>query len=168
MQSTSWKTEGQGNPKGNPLVFQLSRRLGSETSEDFCLSPELTCKLTRSQVVLIIPLCFSGYYVPICMCLLKDTNFIFLEAGKWKSLRRVQLCDPIDSTVHGILQVRILEWVAVPFSRGSSQPRDRSQVSRSATDSLPAEPPGVSKMALYRHQSIWIFGTQKCFFFSSN
>ena len=43
------------------------------------------------------------------------------------------LCDPIDyrlpgSSVHGILQTRILEWVAVPFSRGSSQPRDRTQV----------------------------------------
>ena len=38
------------------------------------------------------------------------------------------LCDPIDSSppgsaVHGILQARILEWVATPFSRGSSQPR---------------------------------------------
>ena len=33
-------------------------------------------------------------------------------------------CDPMDYTSHGILQVRILEWVAVPFSRGSSQPRD--------------------------------------------
>ena len=31
-------------------------------------------------------------------------------------------CDPIDYTVHGILQARILEWVAFPFSRGSSQP----------------------------------------------
>ena len=33
------------------------------------------------------------------------------------------------SCAHGILQVRILEWVAVPFSRGSSQPKDRTQVS---------------------------------------
>ena len=33
------------------------------------------------------------------------------------------LCDHMDYTVHGILQARILEWVAVPFSRGSSQPR---------------------------------------------
>ena len=37
------------------------------------------------------------------------------------------LCDSIDYTVHGILQARILEWV--PFSRGSSQPRGRTQVS---------------------------------------
>ena len=42
------------------------------------------------------------------------------------------LWDPVDYTVHGILQARILEWVAFPFSRGSSQPRDRTQVSRIA------------------------------------
>ena len=34
------------------------------------------------------------------------------------------LCDPVGYTVHGILQARILEGVAIPFSRGSSQPRD--------------------------------------------
>ena len=39
------------------------------------------------------------------------------------------LCDPMDYTVHRILQARILEWVAFPFSRGSSQPRDQTQVS---------------------------------------
>ena len=39
------------------------------------------------------------------------------------------LCDPMASTVHGILQARILEWIAIPFSRASSQPRDRTQVS---------------------------------------
>ena len=39
------------------------------------------------------------------------------------------LCDPMDYTVHGILQARISEWVASPFSRGSSQPRDRTHVS---------------------------------------
>ena len=39
------------------------------------------------------------------------------------------LCDPMDYTVFGILQVKILEWVAFPFSRGSFQPRDQTQVS---------------------------------------
>ena len=38
-------------------------------------------------------------------------------------------CSPPGSSVHGILQERILEWIAVPFSRGSSWPRDRTQVS---------------------------------------
>ena len=42
------------------------------------------------------------------------------------------LCNPMDCTVHGILQARILEWVALPFSRGSSQPRDRTLVSHIA------------------------------------
>ena len=44
------------------------------------------------------------------------------------------LCDPVDhsppgSSVHGILQARILEWVAMPSPRGSSQPRDQTHIS---------------------------------------
>ena len=39
------------------------------------------------------------------------------------------LCNPMDYTVHGILQARILEWVAFHFFRGSSQPRDWTRVS---------------------------------------
>ena len=39
------------------------------------------------------------------------------------------LCNPMDYTVHGILQARILEWVAFLFSKVSSQPRDQTQVS---------------------------------------
>ena len=41
-------------------------------------------------------------------------------------------CDSMDCTVHGILQTRILKWVAFPFFRGSSQPRDWTQVSCTA------------------------------------
>ena len=41
----------------------------------------------------------------------------------------LSLCDPVDYTVHGILQARILEWVTFPFSGRSSQPRDQTQVS---------------------------------------
>ena len=37
-------------------------------------------------------------------------------------------CNPPHSSIHGILQARILEWVAISFSRGSSQPRRRTQV----------------------------------------
>ena len=39
------------------------------------------------------------------------------------------LCDPMDYTAHGILQATIPEWVAFPFSRGSSQSKDQTQVS---------------------------------------
>ena len=53
--------------------------------------------------------------------------------GKWKSLSRVRhFVLSMGYTVHGILQARILKWVAFPFSRGSSQPRDGTQVSRIA------------------------------------
>ena len=57
------------------------------------------------------------------------------------------LCDPVDcgppgSSIHGILQSRILEWVTMPFSRGSSQPRNQNQVSCTAAGSLLSEPPG--------------------------
>ena len=41
-------------------------------------------------------------------------------------------CSPTGSSAHGILQARMLEWVAIPFSRGSSQSRDRTWVSRIA------------------------------------
>ena len=47
------------------------------------------------------------------------------EAAQWCPT----LCNSMDYTVLGILQARILEWVAFPFTRGSSQPRDRTQVS---------------------------------------
>ena len=45
------------------------------------------------------------------------------------------LCDPMDcslsgSSIHGIFQARVLEWISISFSRGSSQPRDQTQVSR--------------------------------------
>ena len=42
------------------------------------------------------------------------------------------LCNPIDSSVRGILQARVLEWVAISFSRGASQPRDQTWVSCTA------------------------------------
>ena len=74
----------------------------------------------------------------------------------WRSLRSksesrkvaescLTLCHPTDCIVHGILQTRILEGVAFSFSRGSSQPRDQTQVSRLQVDSLPAEPQGKTK-----------------------
>ena len=51
-------------------------------------------------------------------------------------------CSLTGSSVLGIFQVRVPEWVAISFSRGSSQPRNWSGVSRVAADSLLSEPPG--------------------------
>ena len=52
------------------------------------------------------------------------------------------LCDPMDYTVHGIVQARILEWIAFPFSRESSQPGIEPMSPTLQADSLPAEPQG--------------------------
>ena len=54
---------------------------------------------------------------------------------KVKSLSRVRLCDPMEcsppgSSVHGIFQATVLEWVSISISRGSSWPRDRIWVSQ--------------------------------------
>ena len=55
------------------------------------------------------------------------------EKGKGKAAQLcLTLCDPMDYKVHGILPARLLQWVANPFSRGSSQLRDQTQVSHIA------------------------------------
>ena len=64
-----------------------------------------------------------GYYK-----MLGIISYFFLKIAQ----SCLTLCDPMDYTVHGIPQARILEWVAFPFSRGSSQARDQTQVSRIA------------------------------------
>ena len=65
------------------------------------------------------------------------------------------VCDTMGYTVHGILQARILEWVAIPFSRGSSQSRYLPNLGIKPgspalqVDSLPDKPQGKPKDRLY-------------------
>ena len=92
----------------------------------------------------------------VCLC--------FHHYGKVK-VKVVQSCltfwDPMDYTIHGILQARVLEWVAFPFSRESSQPKLRPPASQ--VDSLPTEPQGKPKNtgvgSLYPLQ--WTFPIQE-------
>ena len=103
----------------------------------------------------------SSLWTPMCL---------FLLSGKWKSESEVAqscptLCDPMGcslpgSSVHGIFQARVLEWVAISFSRGSSRPRDWTQVSCIAGrrftiwatwEAPPATPPNP------RSASYWIW-----------
>ena len=60
----------------------------------------------------------------------QSDSFIYICMYLKVKVKVAQMCltlwDPMDYTVHGILQARILEWVAFPFSRGSSQPRNFS------------------------------------------
>ena len=67
----------------------------------------------------------------------ESTQAFCLLLPRWKvKVKVVQSCpthwDPMDYQVHGILQASIPEWVAFPFSRGSSEPRDWTQVSCTA------------------------------------
>ena len=69
------------------------------------------------------------------------------------------LCDPVDcsppgSSVRGILQARILEWVVIPFSRRSSQPRDQTWVSCTAGRFCLSEPPSSHQLATIYIESI--------------
>ena len=74
---------------------------------------------------------FSKPFKHIPSCHTDNLTVNLIE--KWSKVKVAQSCptlwDPMDYTVHGILQARILEWVAFPFSRGSSQPRDEAEVS---------------------------------------
>ena len=68
------------------------------------------------------------------------------------------LCDPMDcslpgSSINGIFQARILEWVAISFSRGYSQPRDHPWSPALPANALPSEPPGIPKCNAYYKQN---------------
>ena len=77
-------------------------------------------------------------HVQVTVFLSESSDKVYI-AGEFCVLSEVKvaqlgptLCDPMDYTVHGILQARILEWVAFLFSWRASQPRDRTQVSHIA------------------------------------
>ena len=81
---------------------------------------KLVAHLTRSGIEPTSPVLANGFFITEPPSEVKVTQSCST------------LCDPMDYTVHGILQARILDWIAAPFSRGSSQLRDRTQVSRPA------------------------------------
>ena len=78
----------------------------------------------------------------VCVCV-----FACTRAQLSSTLCYPMDCGPPDSSVHGIFQARILEWASIGYSRGSSQPRDRTHVSCvscNAGDSLPLRHLGSS------------------------
>ena len=90
-------------------------------------SPTKSKRLFYTSVSLLLS-CIQGY----CYHLSKFHIYVLDEGEVTQSCPT--LCDPVDcslpgSSVQGILQARVLEWVAISFSRGSSRPRDRTQVS---------------------------------------
>ena len=92
-----------------------------------------------------LPLCSSSSELSEALCPgLQPFIQAFVHSAAQSCLT---ICDPVDcsppgSSVHGMLQARILEWVAMLSSRGSSQPRDQTQVSCTADGFFTIEPPG--------------------------
>ena len=122
------------------IAYRANRRARVyEIVIPFKKNPGMSCFICRytDRNVFVCPLCLS--LIPY---MLKSKN----ESESEVVQSCPTLCDPMDcsppgSSVHGILQVRILEWVTISFSRGSSQPRDQNQVSCIA-GALTSEPPG--------------------------
>ena len=75
----------------------------------------------------------------VCMCMHAQSCLTFCDPID---------CNPPNSSVHVIFQARIVKWVAIPFSRGSSWPRDWTQVSCLAADSLLFEPSGKPQVRI--------------------
>ena len=71
-------------------------------------------------------------------------NLSYLDEVKVAQLC-LTLSDPMNYTVHGILQTKVLEWVAFPFFRDLPNPGIKPRFLASQADSLPAEPPGKPK-----------------------
>ena len=106
----------------------------------------------------ILDMCCFPTFVYFCGCCVGsnwDGNLLLfgvIEQGKVKAEMLVSqlsktICDPMDcsppgSSVHGIFQERVLEWVAIPFPRESSWPRDWTPVSCIAGRFFTIEPPG--------------------------
>ena len=81
----------------------------------------------------------------VCVCVLSHFGHVWVFVT-------LMDCGPPGSSVHGILQARILEWVAVPSSRGSSQLRDQTHIScllHGQAGSLPLEWPGKPSLSAY-------------------
>ena len=106
-----------------------------------CKIPENRCSFsvnTESLVITECPWHFCPWYILVTVlndkCLYIHTYMhIWSEVTQsCATLHNPVDCSPPGSSVHGILQARILEWVAISFSRGSSQPRDQTQVSHIA------------------------------------
>ena len=96
------------------------------------------CPFLAPQVYICLHFCFSicprGHYIfKIIQVCFHITLYYFIGESVLVTQLCLTLCDPLDcsppgSSVHEILQARILEWEAILFSRGSTQPRNRTWV----------------------------------------
>ena len=112
---------------------QISRSVVSDSSRphesQHASQASLSITNSRSSLRYHSSLCYS----------IPQTPIVVYANWKWSEVAQLcpTLCDPMDcglsgSSVHGVFQARVLEWIAISFSRGSSWPRDWTRVSHIA------------------------------------
>ena len=120
--------EEEGDMKNDPHIpgWRIKLVMEKRNTRRKLAQTEVECELPWRYLEGIISLDVQ-LHTCVCMCVHVCTRVHSLQSCPI-------LCDPMDcsppgSSVHGILQARKLEWVAMPFSRGSSQSRNRTRVS---------------------------------------
>ena len=122
---TSWQVEGEKLETVTDFIF-----LGSKVTADGDYSHEIKRHLLLGRKVMTnLDSILKSRYITLLtkVHLVKTMDFPVVMYGceKVKVTQSCQtLCNPMDYTVLGIFQARILEWIAFPFSKGSFQPRD--------------------------------------------
>ena len=143
----------------------MASKCGSDSP--VCPMSHITCIISSSlppnETLIII----YSYFIdkePTCQKWPNSVRGQVKESKSEVAQLCLTLCDPVDYTVHGILQARILEWVEFPFSRGPSQPRGRTRSPTLQADSLSAEPQGKPKNTGVDSLSLFqrIFPTLHC------
>ena len=122
----AWRIPGAGEPGGLRSMGSHSRtrlkRLGS-SSRSICRKPKCLPSENSNRLYNKVPI-----YDTVMNKLITWLTCPSSSESENSSVCPT-LCDPIDYIAHGILQVRILEWIAYLFSRGTSQPRNQTGVS---------------------------------------
>ena len=123
----SWPSEWGGTRVPRARLLNLGKSGNIYVSASLFVNEDTMVHISKANgKTYEVPLVkFQSQY----QCRATVTNTSCSHQWKWKLLSHVWLCDPLNYTVRGVLQSRILEWVIVPFSRESSQPRDRTHVS---------------------------------------
>ena len=101
------------------------------------------CACMRVCLCVCVHVCVSVCCVSVCWCHCSLTKSCLTL---WDPMD----CSPPGSSVHGILQTSIIEWVAIPLSRVSSQPRDQACISCTAGRFFTTEPPGKPCVSVFR------------------
>ena len=114
------KREKKKNKKQTSVIFKSLYLGASLPKKPAALGASVGRKHTVSKQWLLLTVFSVCVCVCVCVCMLTQSRLTLYDPMD---------CRPSASSVHGIILTRILEWIDMPFSRGSSWPRDRTSIS---------------------------------------